>query len=120
MIEQMSNLPDNALGFVATGTVTAHDYRTIVIPAVEDIFSRHQRVRLLYQTDAGFTGFEATAAWEDIVLAYKHYGGWEKVALVSDVEWIRIATKMFGFALPGQVNVFHNSELNTAVQWISE
>jgi len=35
VVEKIPDLPDNILGFSATGTVTAHDYESIIIPAVE-------------------------------------------------------------------------------------
>ena len=48
MIEQIEDLPDNALGFSAKGVVTKADYETIIIPAVEAKLSKYGKVRLLY------------------------------------------------------------------------
>ena len=39
MIEKIPHLPDNVLGFTAKGTVTVNDYESIIIPAVEELFS---------------------------------------------------------------------------------
>ena len=35
MLEPISGLPDNALGFTTKGKVTSEDYETVLIPAVE-------------------------------------------------------------------------------------
>jgi hypothetical protein len=118
MVEQIPDLPDSVLGFKATGTVTAQDYEGVIIPAVEAMFAKKTRVRFLYHLGAGFTGFEAAAMWDDTKLGLKHLGGWEKVAVVCDVEWIRAAVKVFGLAMPGHVRVFHDSELADARRWI--
>lgn len=120
MIEQIPDLPDNALGFTATGKVTAEDYESVIIPAVEALFARQPKVRLLYQLGDDFTGFEAAAAWDDTKLGMKHLRGWERIAVVSDVEWIRAGVKIFGLTMPGHVRVFHNSELDDAKHWIAE
>jgi hypothetical protein len=120
MIEQILDLPDNVLGFTAKGTVTANDYESVIIPAVEELFSRQSKVRFLYHLGEDFTGFEAAAMWDDTKLGLKHLTGWERMAVVSDVEWIRAAIKIFGLAMPGHVRVFHNSELAEAKRWISE
>jgi hypothetical protein len=120
MIEKIPDLPDNALGFTAKGTVTANDYESVIIPAVEELFSHQDKVRFLYHLGEDFTRFEATAMWDDTKLGLKHLTGWERVAVVSDVEWIRTAIKIFGLWIPGHVRVFHNSELSEATQWISE
>jgi hypothetical protein len=53
-------------------------------------------------------------------LGLKHLQGWERMAIVSDIEWIRAAIKIFGLVIPGHVRVFHNNELAEATRWISE
>ncbi len=120
MVEPIPNLPDNVLGFTAKGTVTANDYDSVIIPAVEEMFSTQGKVRFLYHLGESFEGFEAGAMWDDTKLGLKHITGWEKMALVSDVTWLRGALKIFGLAIPGHVRVFHNNELAEAKQWVSE
>jgi hypothetical protein len=120
MIEKIPDLPANALGFRAKGTVTQSDYESVIIPAVEALFSRHSKVRFLYHLGEEFSGFEAAAMWDDTKLGLRHLGGWERMAVVSDVEWIRAAVKIFGLAMPGHVRVFHDRELAEARQWIAE
>ena len=120
MVEKIANLPDNVLGFTAKGTVTENDYQSIIIPAVEELFSRQRKVRFLYHLGEDVTGFEAAAMWDDTKLGLKHLTGWERMAIVSDFEWLRAAIKIFGLVIPGQVRVFQNNELAEATQWISE
>jgi hypothetical protein len=120
MLEKISDLPENVLGFSAKGTVTADDYETVIIPAVEAMLSREGKVRFLYHLGEDFSGFEAAAMWDDTKLGLKHFSGWERVALVSDVEWVRWAVKVFGLAMPGHVRVFQNRDLAEAQRWVSE
>jgi hypothetical protein len=100
--------------------VTAKDYESVVIPAVEALFARKTKVRFLYHLGEQFSGFEAAAIWDDTKLGLKHLSGWERVAVVSDVEWVRAAVKIFGITIPGEVRVFHNRELAAAREWITE
>jgi hypothetical protein len=118
MIEQIPNLPSNVLGFSAKGIVTGIDYETVIIPAVEAIFSKHPKIRLLYHLGENFSGFETVALWEDTKIGLKHLTSWERIAVVTDVDWIRAAMKVFGFLLHGHVRVFHNSELTAAREWL--
>jgi hypothetical protein len=120
MVEQIPNLPDNVLGFTAKGKVTADDYESVIVPAVEALLSRHGKIRFLYHLGRNFSGFEAAAVWDDTKLGLKHIAGWERMALVSDIEWIRAAVKLFGLAIPGHVRVFHDHELAEAKQWVAE
>lgn len=119
MIEKIPDLPDHVLGLTAKGTVTAADYETVVVPAVEELFSRHPKVSLLYHLGEDLTGFEAGAMWADTKLGLRHLTGWQRVAVVSDAEWIRGAVRVFGLAIPGEVRVFHDRELDEAERWVA-
>src|SRR5919109_1908221 len=120
MIEQILDFPDNVLGFSANGTVTVSDYETVIIPAVEAMLSRHPKVRLFYHLGEDFSGFEMAALWEDTKIGLKHLASWDRIAVVTDVDWIRAAMKVFGFLLPGHIRIFHNSELGSARKWVIE
>lgn len=120
MIRRIDGLPDNVLGFKASGIVTAADYKSMIIPAMETAFAKDKRIRLLYCLGPDFSGFEAAAMWDDAKLGFKHFTGWERVAVVSDVEWLRLAVRVFGLAMPGHVRVFHNDESTNAKRWVAE
>lgn len=120
MVEPIPGLPPNVLGFTARGTVTAEDYESVIIPAVEAAFARRSKVRFLYHLGEAFSGFEAGAMWDDAKIGLRHITGWERMAVVSDVDWIRTALRIFGLAIPGEVRVFHDHELAEAKRWVSE
>ena len=120
MVERIADLPDNVLGFSAKGKVTAEDYESTIIPAVEGLLGRQDRVRFLYHLGADFDGFEAAAMWDDAKLGLQHFGAWERVAVVTDVDWMRVAIKVLGLVMPGHVRVFYDSELDEAKRWIAE
>jgi len=120
MIEPIPDLPDNVLGFRASGKVTADDYETALIPAVEAKLAGQDKVRFLYYLGDDCEGFEAGAMWDDAKVGFRHITAWEKLALVTDIEWIRGSLKIFGFVIPGHVRVFKNEELDEAVKWVSE
>lgn len=120
MVEKIPDLPDNVLGFTAKGTVSANDYESVIIPAVEAMFARRGKIRFLYHFGEDYSGIEAAALWDDTKLGLKHFTGLERMAVVSDVEWIRWAVTLFGLAIPGHVRQFHNRDLAEAKRWISE
>jgi len=45
---------------------------------------------------------------------------WEKVAVVTDVDWIANATRLFGFTMPRPVKVFSNKKIAEAALWVAE
>ena len=120
MIHIIKDLPDHILGFVVSGTVTGKDYETVLIPAVEAELKESPKVRMLYQIDADFVSYDLGAMWDDTKIGLKHLKAWERIALVTDSEWIGKAMHIFGFAIPGQVRIFTNDELSAAKEWLSE
>jgi len=120
MLERMEELPDNVLGFEAKGAVTGSDYESVLIPAVDEMLARRKSIRFLYHLGNEFAGFDAKAMWDDAKVGLQHLTAWERVAVVTDVGWIRTAMKAFGFVMPGSVKVFGNSELAEARKWLSE
>lgn len=119
MIEVIRDLPDNTIGIAAKGRVTEQDYESVIEPMVEEIFKRHDKARFLYHLGEDFEGFETAAVWEDTKLGFSHYRGWEKVALVTDRNWLRGAFRAFGVFMPGQVKTFGSGELEQAKQWVA-
>lgn len=120
MIKQMTDLPPGTLGFSAYGQVTAADYENVIVPEIEAAFALSPKVRLIYQIGPDFSGFDAGAMWDDAKLGLRHIRGWDRVALVTDVGWIRATAHVFGFAVPGEFHLFRNDQLDEAKRWINE
>ena len=118
MLEVLIDLPGNVLGLTARGEVTAEDYRAVLVPAVENKLAQHRKLRLLYIIGDDFKGFTGGAAWEDAKVGMRHFTTFERVAVVTDVDWIRGMVKAFGFALPGDVRVYAGDEIDEARSWI--
>lgn len=118
MIEVMPDYPDNILAISGTDQITGEDYESVIIPAIESRVEAHGKIRLLYRLAPDFTGFDAAAMWEDATTGLKHFTDFEKIAFVSDVEWINHMVSAFGFMIPCPVKVFSGSSLAEAGDWI--
>ncbi|MFT6407727.1 MAG: hypothetical protein ACJAQ6_001141 [Arenicella sp.] len=119
MIKQIFDLPDNVLGFKGSGEITALDYQTVLVPALETTLSKTRRARLIYVLDEDFDGFTAGAAWQDAKVGLMHITRFERLAVVTDADWIRKSIKAFGFAMPGEVRVYDGDQLLQAREWVS-
>lgn len=120
MIEQMQGLPAGTVGFRAIGQVTSADYERVIVPDVEAAFALNRKLRLIYYIGDDFVGFDPGAMWDDAKLGMRHLSGWDRVALVTDVPWLRMTATAMGFAVPAEFRLFNNAELAKAKSWISE
>lgn len=111
-------MPENVLAFRGTGDVTAEDYERVLIPAVETTLRKYRKVRMFYDLGPGFRRFTAGAMWDDLKVGLKHLTAWDKVALVTDVRWIRNMIRCMAVMIPGRVKVFSSNEEEAARNWI--
>ncbi len=119
MIEVLRGFPDNVVACAAKGHVSKQDYERVLIPEVERVLGRSAKIRCYYELSPEFKGFDAGAAWEDAKIGIEHLTRWERVAVVTDVEWIALAANAFRFLMPGQVRVFSLAESGEAKRWIT-
>lgn len=119
MMRLLSHLPDHVVGVSASGQVDAQDYESVLMPAIEALLQRHQQVRVLYQLTAAFTGFTAAALWDDAKLGLANWNAWERIAVVTDVDWVAHAIRMFAFMMPGRLKIFSNEQRPDAEKWVA-
>ncbi len=118
MIEIVKGFPDSVVGFLAKGRVTRQDYLEVVVPAIEAARKDHTKLRLYYELGAQFSEIDLGAEWEDLKLGIEHYSSWERVAVVTDVGWIRHLVAAMRFLMPAEVRVFATAQTSEARGWI--
>jgi hypothetical protein len=118
MMERIPDLPDNVVGFRASGAVSGDDYKTVVVPAIEAASKASKTLRLLYVIPSDCIGFSAESMWEDTKVVVEHVTELEKFALVSDQEWLRDATRLLERLVPGELKAFPMEEEASAGAWV--
>jgi len=115
MIKELGDLPEGVVGFEAAGTLKAEDYRDVVIPALERAFASG-KVRFVIVMPE-FHGMTGGALWEDLKMGVEHFRAWKRIALVTDIDWMRQMTTLFGWMTPGEVKVFPLAQRDEAIAW---
>ncbi len=118
MIEPLPDLPEGVIGFEAVGEIHAADYTDVLRPAL-DRAAADGAIRLVYVLGDRFEGYSAGASWQDSKLAFEHHKAWRRMALVSDLEWVRHLASVFGWMVPGDFELFALAERATAITWVT-
>ncbi len=121
MLTVISDLPDGIVGVEAEGKVTAGDYERVLVPAVDAAREATPggKVRMLYVLGTDFPDYSTGAAWEDAKLGLSQTRAWERIAIVSDADWLRRAMHGLGWMMPGEVRVFGMGERDAARAWVT-
>jgi SpoIIAA-like len=120
MIEQIEDMPTGTIGFRASGKFTREDYRNVLEPVLHEA-AESGEIRMLF-TLTDFDGLEAAAWFDDIKtglgLGIGHHSAWKRSAIVTNVDWIAKAYKMFAWMTPGEVKVYGLDQLDDAKKWV--
>ncbi len=119
MLESIADLPPNVVGFRAVGEVTATDYQQVLLPALQKAHQGHHKIRFLFQFGPEFSSYTGGAMLEDAVTGILHFTHFERIAVVSDFDWITNAVNMLGFAVPGSIRVFPGDAVEDAITWLN-
>lgn len=121
MIERIDDVPAGVIGLRASGKLTKDDYRNVLEPALKEATDSGQARVLFVLTD--FDGLEPGAWIEDVKTGFQaeiqKRSAWKKLALVSGVDWVTKATRLFAWAMPGELGVYEMDQLDQAKSWVA-
>jgi hypothetical protein len=117
MLEHIPDLPEGVIGFAVTGKLETGDYSDVLLPALEQA-AASGGIRILIQMPA-FEGFSPGAIWQDLQMGVENWSKWERIALVSDVGWMKQGVDWFGWMMPGDVKHFPMAEREAAIAWLA-
>lgn len=120
MLRILSDFPDNVVAVVASGEVTGQEFRDVLVPAVESRLKTHDKLNFYYQFDPDFSSMRAEAMWEDTKLDIGHWREWDRIAVITDVGWVRKGARLAVMLLRRPVRVFANAEAEAAREWVTE
>ena len=115
MIKELSDMPAGVIGFEASGRLGAEDYRDVILPVLERAAAAGEVRFVMVIRD--FDGMSGGAAWQDLKMGIGHLRAFKRNALVTDIEWMRHLTDLFGWMTPGEMKTFTLAELDDAAAW---
>ena len=122
MVERLEHMPDGTVGFRIDGDVEREDYTNVLVPTLKAAVDSGRGLRTLYLIE-DLDDIEGGALWEDTKLGYdlviEHHGDWKRSAIVTDIDWMARASKLFLWMFPGEARIFHVAELEAAKTWVA-
>jgi len=120
MIEVIKDLPGRTIGFSFCGEISGTDYDKVLVPTLEEAISQYDHVKALLTFGEGFERYTLEAAWDDTSLGLRHWNGFERLAVVTNVPWLGQGVRAMALLLPYPVRLFNNGDSDKARRWLSE
>jgi hypothetical protein len=122
VVEQIPDMPPGTLGFRVSERLVREDYVNVLVPPLRRAVEAGEQLRVLYAIGPGLH-MEPGALWEDIKVdldfGIGHRDLWERVAVVTDMDWLWHAFALFSWMVPGEMHLFHERDLAAAKTWLS-
>ena len=121
MVEKLEGMPAGTLGFSVSGKVSGEDYREVLEPALREAAEAGD-VRLLVSFEKSAvlsSGALVEDARTGLALGIGHHSAWKRTAIVTELEWVRQAMRLFSWLAPGEVKLFEPAQLEEAKVWVS-
>lgn len=121
MIERIQDMPQGTIGLRASGKLSKADYRDALEPVLREAVESGELRLVFVLTD--FHGLEPGAWIEDVKTGLKtwvrDHSAWRRFALVTDVEWVAKAMRMFTWLTPGEVMIYQLDGVEEAKRWVA-
>ena len=119
MLRRMTDMPVGTIGFEVIGEVEDDDWEESVEPVLRAEIAAGRKLRLLYLLGAGAREVEGDAVKADTGFRARHAASFERVAVVTDEDWMRPALRALSFLLPGKAKGFPVHDLADAKTWLA-
>ena len=119
MLRQITDMPAGTIGFEAIGEVEDDHWENTVEPVLRREIADGRKVRLLYVLGPGTREVEGDALKADAGFRARHASSFDRVAVVSDEDWVRPALGALSFMLPGKAKGFRVRDLADAKTWLA-
>jgi hypothetical protein len=121
MVERIEGMPPGTVGLRASGKLSKTDYTEVLEPMLNDAAESGELRLLFVLTD--FHGLEPGAWPEDVKTGLRawirDHSAWKRFALVTDVEWVAKAMRLFTWLTPGEVLIRDLGGLGEAKRWVA-
>ena len=102
----------------AQGKLTHKDYE-IITPMIDAAVAQMNEPKIKALIDGTeLEGWEPRAAWDDFKLGIKHGKEFEKIAIFGNKNWQKLAAKIGGWFISGEIKYFDNRD--DAIAWLNE
>jgi hypothetical protein len=120
MLRRITDVPLGTIGFEAVGEVDDDDWEDAVEPVLRQEIAGGHKVRLLYVLGPEARNVDPNAMAADTGFRARYATSFERVAVVSDEDWMRPALRALSFLLPGKAQGFRVHDLAAAKAWLAE
>ena len=120
MLRRIDAMPTGTIGFEGIGEVEDDDWEEVVEPVLRAELASGGKLRVLFVLGPAAREIVGDAVGAGAGFGARHATSFDRVAVVSDEDWLRPALATLSFLMPGKAKGFRVNDIETAKAWLVE
>ena len=117
-IALLPTVDDRMISLKMEGYLSTADIDRIVTAIEPKLDNASGKVRILIEVNS-WTGMSPMAFLKDFYFSLRHWGQFDREAIISDLKWLDGMSRFFGRLIPGvEVQCFPTAQREAAIAWI--
>lgn len=119
MVELLTDLPPHVAAYKAIGAISKEEYEQVVMHRVDQVAAEYGTINFLVLLETGMENYSIGAFIDYIKVSFEHFSKWNRMAIVTDQEWVGKAYNALSYLVHGEIRSYPVKDLNTAKAWVS-
>lgn len=120
MVELLNDFPPYVAAYKATGQVSKEEYEQVVMARINEVARQYGKINFLVLMATDVSDYSFGSLVDYVKMTFNHFKEWNRLAVVSDAQWVNKVYEALGGLVYGKVKSFRINEYEEARQWISE
>ena len=117
MYKVLANGSEDFIAIQFSKKVTGEDYKSL-IPLLKEKLQKDKRINLYWEFE-NFEGWDLGSVMREIQFDLTHANQFNKIAVVGDAQWQKIATLLGNYLTKAEIQYFDKSQQLQAMNWIT-
>ena len=119
MVELLNDFPPHVAAYRASGKVHKEEYEKVVMHRVDEVAEQYGKINFLVRLETDMDNYSFAAFLDYLKVSFEHFTKWNRMAIVSDEAWLRMAYDALSVVVPGKIKGYKLNEYEAAKQWVS-
>jgi hypothetical protein len=119
MVELLNDFPPHVAAYRALGKVNKEEYEKVVMHRVDEVAASYGKINFLVRLETDMDNYSLAAFLDYLKVSFEHFTKWNRMAIVSDEAWLRLAYNALSPLVPGKIKGYPLREYEAAKRWVS-
>ena len=119
MVELLSDFPPYVAAYSASGAVSKEEYENVVMKRIDEVAHQYGKINFLVKLETDMTNYTLMAFLDYLKVSFEHFRKWNRMAIVTDERWLRIAYDTLSYLVPGEIKSYALADFDAAKKWVS-